>query len=262
MQMTPLLGSIIAVISILLGQWIGGGHALALIQPGSFIVVLGATAGAVLLAFPMSEIRRALARISDLYHFVEVDHRALVQEIIKLAETTRKEGILAIEGKRAFLANRHLSAAIRYVSEGVDPAAVKEILASEIQIEFDELESSARVFETAGAYAPTIGVVGAILGLIQVMAELSDPAKIGIGITGAFVAMIYGVGLSSLLLVPWSTRTRRIAERQIFEREIVRAGVIGIQEGLSPQFLEEKLQVFLSPDLGKRGASASIARHS
>ena len=130
---------------------------------------------------------------------------------------------------------------------------MKEILETEIYLTFEEEEMAGKVFEGAGGYAPTIGIIGAVLGLIHVMTLLDDPSKIGGGIAVAFVATVYGVGISNLMLMPWGTKLKRKAAMRMISKEVVKIGVVGIQEGLNPHFLREKMEVFVEEHLRGHG---------
>jgi chemotaxis protein MotA len=175
-----------------------------------------------------------------------------IDEIIKIATVARKEGVLAVEGQRDSIKNAMFKKNIKYVIDGFEPNTVKEIIDTEIGLTFEEEEMAGKVFEGTGGYAPTIGIIGAVLGLIHVMSMLNDPSKIGEGIAVAFVATVYGVGLANMFLIPIGTKLKRKAQQRMIAKEVVKLGVIGIQEGLNPHFLQEKLEVFVEEHL-RRG---------
>jgi len=183
------------------------------------------------------------------YTNVDTDIRPTIEEIIRIATVARKEGVLAVEAQRNSLQNPLFKKSIKYVIDGFEPGTVRDIIDAEINVTFEEEENAARVFEGAGGFAPTIGIIGAVLGLIHVMSMLNDPSKIGEGIAVAFVATVYGVGLSNLILIPWGTKLKRKAAQRMMTKEVVKLGVIGIQEGLNPHFLQEKLEVFVEESL-------------
>jgi chemotaxis protein MotA len=146
------------------------------------------------------------------------------------------------------------------VIDGFEPATVKEIIDTEIYLEFEEEENAGRVFEGAGGFAPTIGIIGAVLGLIHVMSMLNDPSKIGEGIAVAFVATVYGVGVANMFLIPWGTKIKRKAGQRLLTKEVVKLGVVGIQEGLNPHFLREKLEIFVEEKLRGKSVEKAAAR--
>jgi len=245
MDLASLLGTILGLGGILGGQLLEGGHLGQILQGTAALIVFGGTAGAMLLSFPLRDIKRAFSMIPSIYREFDVDARPLIEEIILIATLARKEGILAVEERRKDIENPLFRRSIRYVIDGFEPNTVKEILDAQIYKELEEEEVASRVFESAGGLAPTIGIIGAVLGLIHVMSMLSHPAKIGEGIAVAFVATVYGVGLANLVLIPWGTKLKRKALQKALLKEVVKLGVIGIQEGLNPHFLREKLEIYL-----------------
>lgn len=251
MDITSLLGSIVGVSAVVGGQLLEGGHIGQILQGTAALIVFGGTLGAALLSYPTGDVVRALKMIPVIYKKIDLDVRPVIEEIIRIATIARKEGVLAVEGQRESIQNPLFKKAIKYVIDGFEPNTVKEIIDTEIQLTYEEEENAGKVFEGAGGYAPTIGIIGAVLGLIHVMSMLNDPSKIGEGIAVAFVATVYGVGLSNLILIPWGTKLKRKAHQRMMAKEVVKLGVIGIQEGLNPHFLQEKLEVFVEEHLRK-----------
>lgn len=244
-----LAGTLLAVLVIVVAQLLGGGSLGQLFQLTALLVVLGGTAGAVALSHSMTDLRAALGMVRRVYRMADRDLAPLVEEIVKVASVARKEGLLAIEAHRASIQDPLFQRSVKYVIDGFEPSTVREIMDAEIKRALEKDEMAAQVFESAGNYAPTMGVLGAVIGLVQVLSALDDPAKIGQGIAVAFVAILYGIGLSNLVFLPWAAKLRRKAEQGIIPKEIVKTGVIGIHESLSPQVLQEKLQVFLERKL-------------
>jgi chemotaxis protein MotA len=201
----------------------------------------------------MQDIKKAVSMIPSLFKNVDMDVRALIDEIIKIATIARKEGVLAVEAQRDKIENELFKKTIKFVIDGFEPNTVKEIIDTEIYLNFEEEENAGKVFEGAGGYAPTVGILGAVLGLIHVMSMLNDPSKIGEGIGVAFVATVYGVGLANLILIPWGVKMKRKAAQRMIPKEVVKIGVIGIQEGLNPHFLREKLEVFVEEHMRGTG---------
>ena len=246
MDLASFIGTILGLGGILGGQILEGGHIGQILQGTAALIVLGGTAGAMLLSFPLEDIRRAFSMIPSIYRESDLDPRPVIEEIILIATLARKEGVLAVEERRKDIQNLLFRKSIRYVIDGFEPNTVKEILDAQIYKELEEEEAAGKVFESAGGLAPTIGIIGAVLGLIHVMSMLNNPAKIGEGIAVAFVATVYGVGLANLILIPWGTKLKRKAAQKAILKEVVKIGVIGIQEGLNPHFLKEKLEIYLA----------------
>ena len=247
------IGSLVGLGAILLGNLWEGGHLLALLQGPAFLIVTGGTLGATLLSFPAADIRTAFQLLPKTYQEINEDLRPLIREVVIVAAVARQEGVLAIEGKRKALKNALFARSLKYVIDGFEPAMVREIIDSEMEQSLEREENAGRVWEAAGAYAPTIGIIGAVLGLIHVMQNLDRPDQIGNGIAVAFVATLYGVALANLFFLPWGAKMKRQAQQRMRALEIVKVGVVSIQEGLNPHFIKEKLEVFLPPEL--RGTS-------
>jgi chemotaxis protein MotA len=252
MDIASLVGSILGIGAILVGQVLEGGHISQIVQPTAALIVFGGTAGAMLVSFPVQDIKKAFSLIPLVYQNVNMDVRPVIDEIVRIATIARKEGVLAVEGQRDSIKDPLFKKTIKYVVDGFEPNTVTNIIDTEIAIALEEEENAGKVFEGAGGFAPTIGIIGAVLGLIHVMSQLDDPSKIGTGIAVAFVATVYGVGIANLVLIPWGTKIKRKAQQRAFAKEVVKEGVIGIQEGLNPHFLQEKLEVYVEEHL-RRG---------
>jgi chemotaxis protein MotA len=249
MDIASIIGSLMGISAVVGGQILEGGHIGQIVQGTAALIVFGGTFGAMLLSFPVQDIKKAIGMIPAIYKNVDLDVRPTIDEIIRIATIARKEGVLAVEGQRDGIVNPLFRKTIKYVIDGFEPNTVKEIIDSEIYLAFEDEENAGKVWEGAGGYAPTIGIIGAVLGLIHVMSMLSDPSRIGEGIAVAFVATVYGVGIANMILIPWGTKLKRKASQRMLAKEVVKLGVIGIQEGLNPHFLHEKLEVYVEEHL-------------
>ncbi|MEK6706921.1 MAG: flagellar motor protein [Bdellovibrionota bacterium] len=245
MDLASIIGTFLGIASVVGGQVLEGGHIGQIVQGTAALIVFGGTFGAMLVSFPTQDIVKAFKMIPSIYSNVNLDVRPVIDEIIKIATIARKEGVLAVEGQQQSIQNPLFKKSIKYVIDGFEPNTVKEIIDTEISLVFEEEEQAGKVFEGAGGYSPTIGIIGAVLGLIHVMSMLNDPSKIGDGIAVAFVATVYGVGIANLILIPWGTKLKRKAAQRMMTKEVVKLGVVGIQEGLNPHFLQEKLEIFV-----------------
>lgn len=254
MDLMSLIGTILGVASVVGGQVLEGGHIGQIMQGTAALIVLGGTLGAMFLSFPPQDIKKAFQMIPVIYQNVDLNVQPVIEEIVKTATLARKEGVLAVEGQRDAIVNPMFRKTIKYVIDGFEPATVRDIVETEIEMSFEEEENAGKVFEGAGGYSPTIGIIGAVLGLIHVMSMLNDPSKIGEGIAVAFVATVYGVGLANLIFIPWGTKLKRKAQQRKVAKEVVMLGVLGIQEGLNPYFLQEKLEVYVEENMKKHGA--------
>lgn len=245
MDLASVVGTILGLLAVFGGAVLEGLHMSDIMQGTAALIVYGGTFGAMLVSFPPQDVKKAFAMFGSIYKKVDLDVRPVIDEIIRIATIARKEGVLAVEGQRESIQNPLFKKTIKYVIDGFEPNTVKEIIDTEIYLALEEEEAAGKVWEGAGGYAPTIGIIGAVLGLIHVMKSLDDPSKIGSGIAVAFVATVYGVGGANLLLIPWGTKLKRKAVQRALAKEVVKLGVVGIQEGLNPHFLQEKLEVFV-----------------
>ncbi|HLE00849.1 MAG: hypothetical protein A2428_16140 [Bdellovibrionales bacterium RIFOXYC1_FULL_54_43] len=252
MDIASIVGAILGVAAVVGGQVLEGGHIGQIVQGTAALIVFGGTFGAMFLSFPVQDIKNAFRAVPSVFTKVDMDVRPTIDEMIRIATIARKEGVLAVEGQRESIQNPLFKKSIKYVIDGFEPNTVKEIIDNEIYLAFEEEENAGKVWEGTGGYSPTIGIIGAVLGLIHVMSMLNDPSKIGEGIAVAFVATVYGVGAANLWLIPMGTKLKRKAAQRMVTKEVVKLGVIGIQEGLNPHFLQEKLEVFVEESL-RRG---------
>lgn len=252
MDLMSVVGTILGLTAVFGGALLEGLHAGDLLIGTAAMIVFGGTFAAMMVSFPPQDVKRALGMIPLIYKKVDLDVRPIIDEIIRIATVARKEGVLAVEGQRESIQDPLFKKTIKYVIDGFEPNTVKEIIDTEIYLSFEETEAAGKVWEGAGGYSPTIGIIGAVLGLIHVMKSLDDPSKIGSGIAVAFVATVYGVGAANLILIPWGTKLKRKAAQLMLAKEVVKLGVVGIQEGLNPHFLQEKLEVFVEEHL-RRG---------
>jgi chemotaxis protein MotA len=240
MDIVSVLGFVIGVTAILGGAMLEHLPLTAVYAPTAFIIVMGGAAGAIMVSYPMDDLKRAFTEgMKLIFKNLNTDYRPLIDEITKVATVARKEGVLAIEGMRNNIVDEKFKKALKYVIDGFEPKTVTEILEAEAYFEFEETEIAGKLLEGIGGYTPTIGIIGAVLGLIHVMRNLSNPDAIGPGIAVAFVATVYGVGFANLWFMPMGTKVKRKAAIQQMRNELIKVGVQGIQEGLNPHFLKE-----------------------
>jgi chemotaxis protein MotA len=244
MDITSVGGIIFAVACILVGQALEGGHASSLAQATAAIIVLGGTIGAVAVAFPMDDFMRGLKMGSQAFKSKKSDLPELIKQVVDLAGVARREGVLALEQRLTELKDPFLKRAVGFLVDGVDAAVARDSLETEIHHEFEQGNVGAKVYESAGGFAPTVGILGAVLGLIHVMENLSDPSKLGGGIAVAFVATVYGVGIANLVFLPMASKLKRKVALERERKTVIAEGVLSIQAGLNPRVLEEKLAAY------------------
>ena len=258
------IGIPLAVGLILLGQALEGGSMRSIIQPTAALIVFGGTLGAVLISFSAVDILRAGRAIKTVLLWDGEHPTKTIAVIMEYLHHARKNGLLALEDQLESVQDPFLRKALGLVIDGRSSHEVREMLETENhnREEYDEIP--AKVYESAAGYSPTIGILGAVLGLIHVMQNLSDPAKLGGGIAVAFVATVYGVGAANLLFFPIATKIK-MKERYVARRHaLMIEGVLAIREGLNPAIAEEKLLGFAAQavptfDPGPRASSGASA---
>jgi chemotaxis protein MotA len=238
-------GILLAVVGILGGLIIEGGSIAQVTQPTAMMIVLGGTLGAVMLQFPLDVFRAALGQFIRVFLFRSRKDEAVITQLVLFAVKARRSGIVSLDSELWAVEEPFLKQALMLAIDGTEPAAVRQIMELELENKADFEERIPQVFESAGGFAPTVGIIGAVIGLIQVMQRLDNIAEVGRGIATAFVATIYGVGLANLIFLPAAGKLRIRHQEEHLAKEMMLEGVISIQEGMNPRMIEIKLRTFL-----------------
>jgi chemotaxis protein MotA len=241
-DINPLIGVVLALGLIGAGHVLEGGRMGSLAQGAAAMIVFGGTLGAVLISFSFADLRQAIAALRHVVFDQARNPEDVIASIGRFAVKARKEGIMKLEDDVEQTEDPFLRRGLSLAVDGATPTTIRTMLEGESMSRFDAEEAPARVFESAGGYAPTVGILGAVLGLINVMENLSDPTKLGSGIAVAFVATVYGVGSANLIFLPVATKLRAIAAREARRREVIIEGILAIQEGLNPRLIDQKLR--------------------
>lgn len=245
MDVISIIGLVVGLAAILGGQWLEGGHLSSLVQPTAFVIVMGGTFGAVMLQSPFATFMQGMGMAKWVFAPPILPQRELIERIMEWSHTARREGLLALEGYLAELNDPFLRKGLQLLVDGAEPDRVREVLEVEIAAREDQMKLAAKVWESAGGYAPTIGILGAVMGLIHVMENLSDPSKLGAGIAVAFVATIYGVGSANLIFLPIAKKLLAHVARLTLMRDMYVDGLIGVASGDNPRIIESRLQGYL-----------------
>lgn len=244
MDLASVIGLVLGLVAILVGNAIEGGHIGALLQPTAALIVLGGTIGATMLSFPMPVFIKACKSMKTVFAQKKSDPKKLVEEIADYAQKARRDGIIALEQVVQKASHPFLTKALTMAVDGADSKSMRENLELMIEHIAEEGEKPAKVWESAGGYSPTIGIIGAVMGLIHVMQNLSDVGAVGAGIAVAFVATIYGVGAANLVFLPAAGKLKLKHRAEMIEMELMLEGALAIQEGQNPNLIREKLQAF------------------
>jgi len=245
MDVLSLIGIIMAFVAIIGGNYLEGGHLGALANGPAALIVIGGTVGAALLQSPMSSFKRAMQILIWIIFPPRVDLPGGIDRVVNWSLTARKEGLLGLEGVADAEPDSYARKGLQLLVDGAEPEAIRSILEVDFLTQESRDINAAKVFESMGGYAPTIGIIGAVMGLIHVMGNLGDPSQLGSGIAVAFVATIYGVASANLVLLPVASKLKSIAMRQSRYREMLLEGLLSIAEGENPRSIELKLQGFM-----------------
>ena len=245
MDKLTLLGLVLGITGIMTGQILEGGDLSILFQGAAFVIVLGGTLGAVLVQCQARVLITALRMGKWAFVEPQSNGRYLVRQITDWSVLARRDGVLALEARLPTIKDPFLKKGLQLLVDGTSPGKIREVLDVDIH-RFEQLRwQSARVWEAAAGYSPTIGIIGAVLGLIHVMQNLGEPAKLGGGIAVAFVATIYGVAFANLLFLPIANKLKTIIMQQTDIYEMIVDGLVGIASGDNPRLIEAKLQGYL-----------------
>ena len=240
------VGVFIALGAILLGLTLEGGKVGQVLQPTAALIVFGGTLGAIMVQFPFEVVITAFLSLATIFFVPKSEPQGVIREIVAIAYKARKEGIVSLDRDLDKVQDPFLRKSLMLAVDGTEPAELRKMMELELEKQGEYEENTPKVFESAGGFSPTIGIIGAILGLIQVMQHLDNITEVGKGIAVAFVATIYGVGAANLILLPAAGKLKiRIREGQVI-REMMLEGVVSILEGMNPRMIETKLFSYLA----------------
>jgi chemotaxis protein MotA len=246
MDKATIIGLVLGIGGILGGQVLEGGKVGSILQATAAIIVFGGTLGAVFISYPFHEVLGAFKGIRTVIREPLQDPYQIIDQITGYANKARKEGILSLEKEIKNIQDPFLAKALTMAVDGVEPNTIREAMDTELEYLNEHGKMPSKVFKAMGGYSPTIGILGAVLGLIHVMENLSDPSKLGAGIAVAFVATVYGVGLANILFLPISTKLEVRHRHEMILKEMTLEGVIAVSTGENPRLIGDKLTAFLS----------------
>lgn len=248
MKIDPLslFGILTAFAAIIGGNWLEGGHLGSLINGPAIVIVFGGTLGATLLQTPVPVFLHAMRLAGQVFIMPSHNHQGTIRKIIAWSETARRAGLLGLEDVLEQEKDPFMRKGMQLLVDGSAPSVIRNVLEMELDSHEQAEILASKVFEGMGGYAPTLGILGAVMGLIQVMQHLADPSKLGTGIATAFVATIYGVGLANLFLLPFASKLKTLSLRRAQFRELMVEGIVAVAGGENPRNIELKLMGFVS----------------
>jgi chemotaxis protein MotA len=245
---TTVYGILAGLLALVGGFLWEGGQWQGLFEKTAVLIVFGGTFAATAVSYPWSRLKRIPRALRQAFRPEEEDPGQLMEDMVEFATIARREGVLALESKAASHPNRFLRDALQMVVDGTDPELNRQILEIEIDSFEQRLDQQAKIFESAGGYAPTMGIIGTVMGLIHVLGNLSDPSTLGPAIAVAFTATLYGVASANIIYLPIATKIRSRTAEQVHFLELMLEGILAIQAGENPKLIRKKLTAFMMLD--------------
>lgn len=256
MDVLSFIGIFLAFGAIIGGNFIEGGHIGGLVNGPAFLIVIGGTLGAAFLQSPLSVLKRSMAISRWVFFPPPIVYQEILNNIINWSTIARREGLLGLESVADSMQDPFGKKGLQLLVDGGEPAAIRDVLETEIYLRQSADNAAAKIFESMGGYAPTIGIIGAVMGLIHVMSNLADPSKLGSGIATAFVATIYGVGSANLFFLPFAAKIKMVIARNANAQEMLLEGIIAIADGENPRNIELRLSAYVDEPKNTKGKGA------
>lgn len=255
MDIFLIIFAVIGFASVIGGFILEGGHLIGLVAPTSALIVIGGTIGAVGIAFPNSELKEIAKILKVLLQDQKYDFPELMSRMKAMCVQVRRNGLLSLENQIGAEPDSLMRKGMRLIVDGASPAYTREALELSLEVSSDRHNARAKIFEAAGGYSPTMGIVGTVLGLVHVLSDLGEPDTLGPKIAMAFTATLYGIGIANLLWLPIAGKLKVKNERETLYKSMMIEGLLLIQEGVNTNYMEEKLSSFMSESqLSQKGS--------
>jgi chemotaxis protein MotA len=245
MDILTAVGFVLALVAVMVGAVLKGAGIAALLSSAAFMIVVVGTVASIFIQTPLPVFKHAMRRVSWIFKPPPLEAEALIKKIVEWSNIARKQGLLGLEPMIERETDSFMKRGLQLVVDGGEPDAIRAILEVEVGVREHADTRAAKVFEGMGIYSPTLGIIGAVLGLMAVMQNLSDPSKLGHGIAAAFTATVYGIGLANLFFLPIAGKLKGIVAEQTQVREMIIEGIVSIVLGENPRAIESKLHGFL-----------------
>jgi chemotaxis protein MotA len=245
MDILSVLGLIVGFGAILGGQFLEGGHLDTILNSVALLIVLGGTVGAVMLQTPLNTFMQSIKMLTWVIFPPKHSPSQTLEKILEWNQVARKEGLIVLESIAMDEEDLFTQKGLQLISDGADPDTIREVLETDLDLQEANAIQAAKVYDAMGGYSPTIGIIGAVMGLIHVMGNLADPASLGSGIAVAFVATIYGVGLANLLFLPIGSKLKTLVGKRSTLQMMLIEGLVSVANGDNPRNIESRLQAYL-----------------
>jgi len=251
MEITAFAGILMGILSLVTAFVLDGGHVTSLYKPTAAMIVFGGTIGATIVSFSLNEIITVPKLFKIILFQRLTDEISLIEKLVSFSDKVRREGLLYLENELPSLSDSFMRKGIQLVVDGTDPELVRKIMETEIYAIQERHRTGANIFEAAGGYAPTMGIIGTVMGLVHVLGNLESPERLGPSIALAFIATFYGVGSANLLWLPIAEKLKNLSKKEVMQREMMLEGIMCIQAGYNPILIRERLNAFLKPKNGR-----------
>ncbi|MGW8958206.1 flagellar motor protein [Paenibacillus sp. NPDC055715] len=245
MDITIVLGVIVGIIALIGGFLLEGGEFTGLLQGTSALIVFGGTLAAVVISYPVSKLKTVPAALRMAFSREDNLSEQYIEDLVSMAATSRRSGVLALERISSEHPNAFLREGLQLVVDGTEQEQIKQILELELDTIEHKHEGYAKIFESAGGYAPTMGIIGTVMGLVHVLGSLTEPTALGPSIAVAFIATLYGVASANLIFLPIASKIRACSESEMVTMDLLVQGILAIQNGENPKLVRKKLEFFI-----------------
>jgi chemotaxis protein MotA len=245
MDVLTVIGFVFALLAVIVGSILKGAGLKALVSAAAFMIVVLGTLAAIFIHTPLPVFKHAMSMFKWIFKPPGQDPAGLIVKFVEWSNVARKQGLLGLESQIAGEQDAFVRKGLQLVVDGSEPEQIRNVLEVELSVRELADQAGAKVFEGMGIYAPTLGIIGAVLGLMAVMQNLADPSKLGAGIAAAFTATVYGIGLANLFFLPTAAKLKAIVASQTQFRELIIEGMLSIAQGENPRSIEAKLQGYL-----------------
>lgn len=257
MDLASIIGIVLALFSLVASLIIDGGSIGTLIKGSAALLVFGGTIGATMTCFTIDDIKKLPGLFKIAFTKQSYTPADIIETIVRFAEKARREGLLALETDISEMNDEFLKKGIQLIVDGTDPQLVRDILETELSCVEDRHHKGSAIFEAAGGFAPTMGIIGTVMGLVHALGNMEDTASLGEAIATAFIATLYGVSSANIIWLPLGAKLKARSAEEILMREVMLEGILSIQAGENPHIVKEKLKAFLAPKLRNENSGGS-----
>jgi chemotaxis protein MotA len=248
MDIATIVG-LVAGFGLVISAIIMGGSPIIFVNPPSALITVGGTLAATLVNYPLSDVLSVLTSVKNAFFTKEISPQALIEKLVGFATIARREGILALESHTAEAGDEFLERSVQLAIDGTAPELIKDILTTELAFMEDRHAMGQSILLAMGAFAPAFGMIGTLVGLVNMLATLDDPSKIGGGMAVALLTTLYGAIMANIIFLPAAGKLKVRTSNELLAKEIIIEGILSIQSGDNPRIVEQKLKAFISPAL-------------